>query len=141
MGPAIFVRYNRVNLCIKMTNSPSKSVRHNHVFVNNRVRYNRVSLYLNIHYGTQLMLAAVFLPKNWWHRHICLLNSFFVVLWIATAYNQLDVTICKQPKTRASVYTQLLRSKSGFMKQKPKALYCSPQKPFPNKKFLIWSFI
>jgi hypothetical protein len=33
-GPAIFVRYNRVNLCGKITN----------LFVNNRVRHNRVSL-------------------------------------------------------------------------------------------------
>ncbi len=45
LGPAIFVRYNRVNLCTKMTNLPQKSVRYNQMFVNNRVRYNRVSLY------------------------------------------------------------------------------------------------
>ncbi len=44
-GPAIFARYNRVNLCSKMTNLPSKFVRYNRVFINNRVRYNRVSLY------------------------------------------------------------------------------------------------
>ncbi len=36
------VRYNRVNLCAKITNLPLKSVRYNRVFVNNRVRYNRV---------------------------------------------------------------------------------------------------
>ncbi len=41
-GPAIFVRYNRVNLCSKMTNLPKKSVRYNRVFVNNRVCYNRI---------------------------------------------------------------------------------------------------
>ncbi len=33
--------------------------------------------------------------------------NFFCRLWIATAYNQLDVTICKQPKTCASVYIQI----------------------------------
>jgi hypothetical protein len=37
-GPAIFVRYNRVHLCTKITNLTQKSVRYN------RVRYNRVSL-------------------------------------------------------------------------------------------------
>ncbi len=37
-------RYNRVNLCTKITNF----VCYNRVFVNNRVRYNRVSLYSNI---------------------------------------------------------------------------------------------
>jgi hypothetical protein len=45
-GPAIFVRYNRVDLCNKMTSSTSKTVRYNYVLVNNRVRYNRVSLYI-----------------------------------------------------------------------------------------------
>ncbi len=39
------IRYNRVNLCTKMTNLTSKTVRYNRVFVNNRVRYSRVSLY------------------------------------------------------------------------------------------------
>ncbi len=39
------VRYNRVTLCTKMTNLPQKSVHYNRVFVKNRVRYNRVSLY------------------------------------------------------------------------------------------------
>ncbi len=43
-GPAIFVRFNRVNLCSKMTNMSLKYVRYKRVFVNNRVRYNRVSL-------------------------------------------------------------------------------------------------
>ncbi len=43
-GPDIFVRYNRVNLCTKMTNLALKSVRYN------RVRYNQVSLYLKIDY-------------------------------------------------------------------------------------------
>ncbi len=39
-GPAIFVRYNRVHLCTEMTNFTLKFVRYN------RVRYNRVSLYV-----------------------------------------------------------------------------------------------
>jgi hypothetical protein len=39
------VRYNRVNLCYKMTKLPLKYVRYNRVFVNNRVCYNRVSPY------------------------------------------------------------------------------------------------
>jgi hypothetical protein len=38
------VRNNRVNMCSKIANFPLKSVRYNRVFVNNRVRYNRVSL-------------------------------------------------------------------------------------------------
>jgi hypothetical protein len=50
LGPAIFVRYNRVKLCAKMTNLPLKSIRYNRVFVNNQVRYNRVSLYLFLVY-------------------------------------------------------------------------------------------
>ncbi len=36
------VRYNRVNLCSKMTNLPLKSARYNRVFV-----YNQVLLYQN----------------------------------------------------------------------------------------------
>ncbi len=52
--------------------------------------------FLPIHYGTQLMPSVVFLPKNWRHGHVCLQNDFFVVLWNVTAYNRLDVTICKQ---------------------------------------------
>ncbi len=44
--PAIFVRYNQVNLCTKMTNLTLKCVRYNRVFVNNRVRYNRASLHI-----------------------------------------------------------------------------------------------
>ncbi len=39
------VRYNQVNLCYKKSNLNKKSVRYNRVFVNNRVRHNRVSLY------------------------------------------------------------------------------------------------
>ncbi len=39
------VRYKRVNLSTKMTNLTSDFVRYNRVFINNRVRYNRVSLY------------------------------------------------------------------------------------------------
>ncbi len=35
------VRYNKVNLCTKMTNSTKKSVRYNRVLVNNRVCYNK----------------------------------------------------------------------------------------------------
>ncbi len=51
--PDIFVRYNgvrykRVNLCSKMTDLPIKSVRYNRVFVNNRVHFNRVSLYFTL---------------------------------------------------------------------------------------------
>jgi hypothetical protein len=38
----IGVCYNQVNLCSETTNLPLKSVRYNRVFVNNRVRYNRV---------------------------------------------------------------------------------------------------
>jgi hypothetical protein len=41
--PFLFVisgdRYNRTDLCTKMTNFPLKSVRYNQVLVNNRVRY------------------------------------------------------------------------------------------------------
>jgi hypothetical protein len=40
-GPAILV-----NLCTKIPNLTSKTARYNRVFVNNRVRYNRVTLYL-----------------------------------------------------------------------------------------------
>ncbi len=47
-GPAIFVRYNRVILCIKMSNMTLKCVCYNRVFVNNRVRYNRVWLYFQV---------------------------------------------------------------------------------------------
>ncbi len=43
--PVSKVRYNRVNLCSKMTNLPQKSVQNNQVFVNNRVCYNRVWLF------------------------------------------------------------------------------------------------
>jgi hypothetical protein len=39
------VRYNRVNLCTKMTNLTSKCVRYNRVFVNNRVCFNQLLLY------------------------------------------------------------------------------------------------
>jgi hypothetical protein len=46
--PAIFVRYNRVNLCTKITNLTLKSVRYNRVFVNNRVRYTLASQYLKV---------------------------------------------------------------------------------------------
>jgi hypothetical protein len=46
--PAIFVRYNRVKLCTKMTNLPLNSVRFNQVFVINRARYSRVSLYISL---------------------------------------------------------------------------------------------
>jgi hypothetical protein len=49
----------------------------------------------HIHYGTQLMPSVGFRQKHWWHGHVCLQNEFIVVLWIATAYNQLDVTICR----------------------------------------------
>ncbi len=38
------VRYKRVDLCTKKTKLTSKTVRYNREFVNNRVRYNRVSL-------------------------------------------------------------------------------------------------
>jgi hypothetical protein len=43
-GPGILVRYNRLNLCSKMTSFLLKSVHNNRVFVNNRVRYKLVSL-------------------------------------------------------------------------------------------------
>ncbi len=43
-GPVIFVRYNRVFLCTKITKLTLKYVRHNRVFVKNRVPYNRISL-------------------------------------------------------------------------------------------------
>ncbi len=42
--PFFGVRYNRNSLCSKLTNLSQKSVRHNRVLVNNRVRYNRVVL-------------------------------------------------------------------------------------------------
>ncbi len=45
-GQAIFARYNRVNLCPKMTNLTLKPVGSNRVFVNNQIRHNRVSLWL-----------------------------------------------------------------------------------------------
>ncbi len=50
--PAIFVRYNRVNLCSKMTHLPLKSVRYNQVFVNNQVLYNRVPLYVYLFFNS-----------------------------------------------------------------------------------------
>jgi hypothetical protein len=37
LRPAIFVCYNRVSLCCKMTNLHFKSVRYNRVLINNRV--------------------------------------------------------------------------------------------------------
>ncbi len=42
----IFVRYNRISLCTKLTNFTAKTVRYNRVFVNNRVHFNRASLYI-----------------------------------------------------------------------------------------------
>jgi hypothetical protein len=44
LGIGHFVRYNLIYLCAKITNLTLKSVRYNRVFINNRVRYNRVSL-------------------------------------------------------------------------------------------------
>jgi hypothetical protein len=44
-GPADFVRYNGVKLYTNMTNLTLKYVCYCRMFVNNRVHYNRVSLY------------------------------------------------------------------------------------------------
>jgi hypothetical protein len=44
-GPAIFVRYNRFNLCTKITKLTKKNVRCKRVLVTNRGRYNWLSMY------------------------------------------------------------------------------------------------
>jgi hypothetical protein len=42
----LFIRYNHVNFCAKMIDLTLNAVRYNQVFVNKRVRYSRVSLYI-----------------------------------------------------------------------------------------------
>jgi hypothetical protein len=54
------VRYNRVNFCTKMTNFAYKSVRYNRVYVNNRVRYNRVSLHFERAIDYRLTSGIIF---------------------------------------------------------------------------------
>ncbi len=54
-GAAIFVRYNRVNLCTKMTNLTKKFVRYNRIFVKNRVRYHNSNLSANAGKGRFLL--------------------------------------------------------------------------------------
>jgi len=41
----------------------------------------------------QLMPSFSFLLQNWWHWHVYKIK-LFVVIWIGTAYNEQDVTIC-----------------------------------------------
>ncbi len=36
---------------------------------------------ITIHYGTQLMPSVVFLPKNWWHGHVCLQKMNFLLFY------------------------------------------------------------
>jgi hypothetical protein len=79
--PAIFVHYNRVNLCCNMTNLPLYYVRFNRVFVNNRVCYNRVSLYkekyvaeMTPSYRIYLRISQEILDKIW---HIFLQFNLF----------------------------------------------------------------
>ncbi len=65
-GLAIFLCYNRGTLCTKVTNLALKSVYCKRVFVNNRVRYNRVLLHVSLktqqhrlHLATKNYLYAV----------------------------------------------------------------------------------
>ncbi len=64
-GPAIFVRYNvvcfnLVEMCTKMTYLTLITVRYNRVFINNRVRYNWIWMYVDrIHIRTYLKFLSV----------------------------------------------------------------------------------
>ncbi len=92
--------YLRANLIYYQVQTESKY----NYFINHSKLKGQKQSRLPIHYGTQLMSSFVLLLQN------CDIGMFFYkiklfVIWIATAFEQ-DVTICKQPKTRASAYTK-----------------------------------
>ncbi len=95
LGPAIFVRCNKgslipgVNLWSEMHILPGKSVCYNRVFVNNGVRYNRVS---------QFFIITLIYSQTWakGHLRIASLTTILSPTFPAVIIRYLKTTTCQQ---------------------------------------------
>ncbi len=96
-------------MCTKMTNLTSKTVRYNRVFVYNRVRYNRVSLYFPFSKLPKIYFSKLFL------RPICFNPDWRLRPWeLDTQRN--DVGLKKEKEKKSIFSFKSLRSRLNTIK-------------------------